>query len=185
MPMVGDFSVKEHRPGPVNDSRQNSTETGDLQVTPTAQRHFNGAAGGSRSSAPEEGDWGNFDEKSRTPSESVGACKSPSSGESSSVSPQLVDDDHPVTEKICCHISHKVGSSWKNLLRELDLNSATIEQLIANFNKDGVAEVCYQGLLIWLRNSGAEATYGKLREALDSPHVGRSHLLEQIPVNIV
>lgn len=154
-------------------------------MTPKAQRHFNAVAGCSRSSAPEEGDRGNFDEKSKTPSDSVGAYKSTSSGDSYSSSLQLDGEDDLVTEEVCWDISQEVGSSWKNLLRELSLKSVTIEQLEENYNKAGVAEVCFQGLLIWMRNSGAKATHRRLREALASPRMGRSDLLKQIPVKIV
>lgn len=118
-------------------------------------------------------------------SDSVGAYKSTSSGDSYSSSLQLDGEDDLVTEKVCCDISQEVGSSWKNLLRELSLKSVTIEQLEENYNKAGVAEVCFQGFLIWMRNSGAKATHRRLREALASPRMGRSDLLKQIPVKIV
>lgn len=73
--------------------------------------------------------------------------------------------DEPVTERHFLRISHKVGASWKKVLRELTLDEPTIENLKEDYNT--ADERFYQGLLRWKGKVECQnATTGKLCTAL-------------------
>ena len=62
-------------------------------------------------------------------------------------------------------VSEKVGYCWKNLARELSLNSGRIETISAEEEDD--QERCYKALERWCQENGEEATIRKLMLALN------------------
>ena len=80
----------------------------------------------------------------------------------------LGSDDEPVTESHCNCISPLVGGKWKKVLRNLGVEEVpTIANVDNNHCHEPVEEKCYQGLSMWMRNSGSQtATTKKLCNAL-------------------
>ena len=62
-------------------------------------------------------------------------------------------------------VSEEVGHCWKNLARELNLNSGKIETI--SEEEDDDQERCYNALEKWYQENGEKATIRKLMLALN------------------
>ncbi|XP_028415902.1 uncharacterized protein LOC114539469 isoform X2 [Dendronephthya gigantea] len=79
--------------------------------------------------------------------------------------------------KILCHLAVKAVGEWKELGRTLGLEDCQITRIDCDNQK--VAEKSYQMLAQWVRSRPEQATYEKLKEALEDFTVGRVDLAKK------
>jgi len=72
--------------------------------------------------------------------------------------------DHTLTRKEAFNLSQELGSDWKSLGRELEID----ERLLTKFHRENeeLEEKAYQMLLHWKQNLTSTATYAVLFKAL-------------------
>ncbi|XP_071822812.1 uncharacterized protein [Apostichopus japonicus] len=82
------------------------------------------------------------------------------------------NSDCEVSEKCLWQLSRKVGVTWMNVGRSLNLTEADLENVKEDHG--GQSETSYQMLLLWKRSAGTMATYRVLADALKQ--AGRADL---------
>ena len=77
----------------------------------------------------------------------------------------LLDFDAMPTEIILQDLCHFVSQNWMSLVRELGITDVCMQQIMVDYASDS-REQFFQCLVLWLSQSGRQASYRRLCESL-------------------